>query len=83
MEFDDFSRGAANKLEFKQLVLIYAILVFLLFYIKPEIFSLHCGANQSENRALRRRKFLMLVALFIILAILTYYIKIYIELYWS
>ncbi len=63
--------------EFKQLVLIYAILVFLLFYIKPEIFSL-----QIENKELRRRKFLMLVALFIILAILTYYIKIYLELYW-
>ncbi len=65
------------EFEFKQLVLIYAILVFLLFYIKPELFSL-----QIENKELRRRKFLMLVALFIILAILTYYIKIYLELYW-
>ncbi len=64
------------ELEFKHLVLIYAILLFLLFLFKPQLFNLNI-----QDKDLRKRKFLMLVALFIILAILSYYIKIYFELY--
>jgi hypothetical protein len=64
------------ELEFKHLVLIYAILLFLLFFFKPQLFNLNI-----QDKDLRKRKFLMLVALFIILAILSYYIKIYFELY--
>jgi hypothetical protein len=64
------------ELEFKHLVLIYAILLFLLFFFKPQLFNLNV-----IDKDLRKRKFLMLVALFIILAIISYYIKIYFELY--
>jgi hypothetical protein len=64
------------ELEFKHLVLIYAILIFLLFFFKPQFFNLNIMDKETK-----RRKFLMLVALFIILAILSYYIKIYMEYY--
>ena len=64
------------ELEFKHLVLIYAILIFLLFFFKPQFFNLNIVDKETK-----RRKFLMLVALFIILAIISYYIKIYLELY--
>ncbi len=64
------------ELEFKHLILIYAIFIFLLFFFKPHLFNL-----QIADKEVRRRKFLMLVALFIILAILSYYVKIYLEYY--
>ncbi len=64
------------EFEFKHLVLIYALLLFLVFYFKPHFFNLNI-----ENKDLRRRKFITLVALFIILAIITYYIKLFLEFY--
>jgi Ca2+/Na+ antiporter len=62
------------ELEFKQMVLIYVILIFVIFLWKPRLFDL------KEERT-KRKKFLMLMALFIILAVITYYLKIYAELY--
>ena len=60
------------EIEFKHMVLIYAILIFLLFLYKPQLFRLNI-----DDQNLRRRKFTTLVALFIVLAIITYYIKIF------
>ncbi len=65
------------ELEFKHLVLLYALLIFLLFFFKPHLFQM--GDDGKE----RQRKFIMLAALFIIVAIITYYIKIYMEYYTS
>ena len=62
------------EIEFKHMVLIYAILIFLLFVYKPQLFRLNL-----EDPNLRRRKFTTLVALFIVLAIITYYIKIFLS----
>ncbi len=62
------------EIQFKHMVLIYAILIFLLFLYKPQLFRLNI-----EDQNLRRRKFTTLVALFIVLAIITYYIKIFLS----
>jgi ABC-type protease/lipase transport system fused ATPase/permease subunit len=62
------------EIQFKHMVLIYAVLIFALFLYKPQLFRLNI-----EDQNLRRRKFTTLVALFIILAIITYYIKIFLS----
>ncbi len=65
------------ELQFKHLVLIYSILIFLLFLFKPRLFNLHI-----DDKKTRRHKFLLLVGLFILLAIISYYIKIFVESYY-
>ncbi len=62
------------EIQFKHMVLIYAVLIFALFLYKPQLFRLNI-----EDQNLRKRKFTTLVALFIILAIITYYIKIFLS----
>lgn len=62
------------EIQFKHMVLIYAVMIFLLFLYKPQLFRLNI-----EDQNLRRRKFTTLVALFIVLAIITYYIKIFLS----